>query len=237
MLKILIFEDDKDEKKILRNYLSVYFTKRNIEYELEERDVFPSDLDFLLYYDILFLDIKLNEQNGINFGHEIKQFFPDIIIIITSKYPQYLIDGYKINATRYLLKPINQSVLEIEMDDILSSSVFKQHYGFYDENVANYKIHYREILYIEFSDRKTHVHLINNKILECQYSLRKWNEILQNKGFAQSYKSFIINFYYVTGITSDEKDIILSNNERIPISKHYKKSFQNLFYNHIHTVL
>lgn len=237
MLNIIVFEDNEHEFQVLHKCLVEFFSRKSIEYKIDFRNTFPSDISDMLYYDIMFIDIELNEQSGIEFGYKLRQKYPDILIIITSSHPQYLIDGYKIDAKRYILKPIDKQLFDIEMEDVLSSSFFKQHFGFYDSNIAPYKIHYSEIMYVEFLDRKTHVHLLNGNILICTYTLKQWSTILNNKGFAQSHKSFIVNLYHISGFASDDKEIILSNDEKIPLSRHFKKVFQEDYYSHIHTLL
>ena len=93
-------------------------------------------MDYLIKYDIIFLDIELEDKNGIEIGHEIRKKYPDLIIIIISRHPQYLIEGYRIDAKRYLLKPIDKKLFDIEMESILKSSSFKQHFGFYNKKYS-----------------------------------------------------------------------------------------------------
>lgn len=70
-------------------------------------------------YDLLFLDIKLNDENGIDIGLKLQSQDHDCRIIITTNYSKYAIDGYKINADRYFIKPISQKEFDIEMDTII----------------------------------------------------------------------------------------------------------------------
>ena len=64
-----------------------------------------------------------------------------------------------------------------------------------------------------------------------------WIEKLSNKGFGQPYKSFLVNLDYVSGFSSDGKDIIMNNGEKIPLSKNFKKSFTNQYFANLHNIL
>ena len=113
--------------------------------------------DFLLkninQFEILFLDIELDKENGIELSY-------DTQIIITSNFTKYLIDGYKICSTRYILKPIKQTIFNIEMEDVINNS-FNKYLDFIDKKICNQKIYYKDILFIEFTSRKTHLLLAN----------------------------------------------------------------------------
>ena len=175
-------------------------------------------------------------MNGIEIASKIRTYNRSSIIIITSSFKKYLIDGYKIEAKRYLIKPIDEKVFNIEMQSVLSTS-FKQQSGFFDKKISQYKIHYKDMLYIEFLNRHTIIHFVNNIEKKTTYPLKHWIEKLSNKGFGQPYKSFLVNLDYVSGFSSDGKDIIMNNGEKIPLSKNFKKSFTNQYFANLHNIL
>lgn len=62
------------------------------------------------------------------------------------------------------------------------------------------------MLYIEFLNRHTIIHFVNNIEKKTTYPLKYWIEELSNKGFGQPFKSFLVNLDYVSGFSSDGKD-------------------------------
>lgn len=72
-----------------------------------------------LEYDLIFLDIELGDYNGIEIASKIRTYNRSSIIIITSSFKKYLIDGYKIEAKRYLIKPIINDNLNMYINDHL----------------------------------------------------------------------------------------------------------------------
>ena len=73
--------------------------------------------------DLLFLDMEINEENGIDIGLELQELKHDCRIIITTSYSKYAIDGYKIHADRYFIKPINQLEFNLEMEAIIKKYI------------------------------------------------------------------------------------------------------------------
>lgn len=236
MVKILICEDNINDTKHLENLLISFLSKNHINYIIHTLKDFDIGTNYFFDYDLIFLDIELKGYNGIEIASKIREHNQDSIIIITSNYQKYLIYGYKIDAKRYLLKPIDQNIFNIEMQSVFSYS-FKQQYGFYDKKISPLKIHYKDILYVEFYDRHTVLHFLSGTKKSTTYPLKYWIEKLSDKGFSQPYKSFLVNLDYVSGFTSDGRDIILSNNETIPISKNFKKIFMEKYFANLHTIL
>ena len=177
----------------------------------------------LLKYEFLFLNIKLENKNGIELGIQNKEEFPNLHIILTYAFKEYLENGYKTKADRFFVKPIQESLFKTEIKQLLLS-YNKKEPVFYDPNVSNFRIPYKTIVYIEYIDRNTYIHLSNHKILKTKYKMYEWLELLKNLYFAQSYKSILINLNYVDEIK--KKDVVLEDGFLLPLSKHFHKSFE-----------
>lgn len=229
MLNVLIIDDDLKDSKDLEMLCIHYFNKRNIDHKISIELKLNENLDIFSNVDILFLDVEIGNNNGIEFSKRLRKVYPELMIIITSKYSQYLIDGYSIDAKRYFLKPIDENIFNEEMENVLGAT-FQKYMGFYDSKIAPYKIHYDKILYVEFLNRATVLHFLNGVQIKTSYSLKYWIEKLTEYGFAQPYKCYVVNLKYISGISKDERDLFLSNNEKIPLSKFYKKTFVDNYY-------
>lgn len=234
VLNIAIIEDDLQELENLKDCLNKYFCKREIIYNVE---VFSNPDDLIRCidkFDLVFLDIQLSsKQNGIEIGISIRKKNRDIKIIFVTNYSEYLIEGYKANADRYFIKPIKQKQFEIEIDNVIEDYL-SRFAGFVDYKICNRKLYYQEISYIEFSKRKTYLHLVKGDILETPYSLKYWIEKVKSLSFSQPYKSIIVNLNQISGFSADGKDIILLNDKLLPLSKHFKKSFDQEYLHNIH---
>ena len=226
MFNIGIIEDCEYDQMNTKKLIDDFFKNKKIQIKIHSFASLPKDLSVFNNFDLLFIDVKVKDKNGIDFCKNIIHYYPDITIIITSAHPQYLIDGYRIHASRYFLKPIDPAVFTFEMEEVISGSDFIRHFGITDSRIAPYKILFSEILYIEYLDRKTHIVLTDGKKIETTISLKEWLSIVDGYGFAQPYKCFLVNLQYVHCILP--KDILVKD-VKIPLSKHFKKEFTIAF--------
>lgn len=226
-MKIAIFEDNDIDYMALVKRIDNFFENKDVPYSTV-RYFNPEDIYNNIYdIDLIFLDIENNsEVNGIDIGIKIKDMKDDILIIFISNYSQYLIDGYKAHANRYLFKSMSQLEFNTELNAVLKKFLFRFS-GLYDPKLCLNKIYFKDIIYIEFLARKSNIHFQNGSILRTNYQLKEWMEKLPHQYFGQIFRSIIVNYTYVSGIK--DNDIILSNNEKIPLSKKFKDKFMLLF--------
>ncbi|MDO4467993.1 MAG: LytTR family DNA-binding domain-containing protein [Bacillota bacterium] len=223
-MKIGICDDNESEVRHTEELINNLMNEHKIEYTICEiknaQDLFGKCNEL----DILFLDIELaSDENGIEIGMELKKRKASCKIIITSKYQKYLIEGYKIRAERYFIKPINPIEFSIEMKSVLQD-YYRTEFGFIDPKISNRKIKIQSIIYVEFDERHTYLVMENQRKLKTPYSLKYWIEMFKDYGFAQCYKSYYVNLKYVNYI--DKIDVVLTNGVKIPLSRNYKKSFK-----------
>lgn len=113
MIKILICEDIERDKLHLHQLLDSFLQSNKISYKIDYLENFDVGSNLFLEYDLIFLDIELGDYNGIEIASKIRTYNRSSIIIITSSFKKYLIDGYKIEAKRYLIKPIDEKVFNM----------------------------------------------------------------------------------------------------------------------------
>lgn len=230
-MKILICDNNPDDIHHLSHLLNEYCAFRQLAIQEikichHSNEVYRSIQDC----DLLFLDVELDHENGIDIGMQIKTMNCRSKIIITSAFQDYLIAGYKINARRYLLKPIEKIEFFIEMDSIMND-YFKNQQGFYERTIQPGKIFYHQILFIEAYNRKTQITSENGKSGIVKHSLSEWIEILKEQPFNQSHKSVVVNFKAIQ--TIGKQDIYLHNGQTVPVSRHYRKSFLQNYINYL----
>lgn len=225
-MNILVYEDDENDLSNILECISSFFTKKDIDYSIDIFDLFEQFAHKIKYYDIFFIDIEVHNECGIDIGIKIRNLNKDAKLIFVTNYSKYLIDGYKANANRYFLKPLRQEEFDIEMNSVIKDYI-NEYSGFYDKKICDDKIYYRDILYIDYYNRKTRIHFISGKIISTPKPLIYWINQLNDFCFAQPYRSFLINLKRISGFTKE--DIILENEERIPVSRLYRKSFEKQY--------
>lgn len=233
-MKILIFENDKIDLQNIKDCIDKYFLSNSMNYSVDICTCETQLLNDFDKYDLLFLDIELDGLNGIELGLKLTGKQSNCEIIIVSNYMDYLIDGYKINAKRYFIKPINQMNFNIEMDAVIKK-IHQKNEGFYDDKISNHKILFKDIMYIEFVDRKSEIHLVNGEIIYSSYPLKYWTQFLKEHHFGLSHRSYLINYMYVHSI--EDQNIVILNQEKIPLSRNNKKEFKKEYVSSLHLSL
>lgn len=185
--------------------------------------------------DLLFLDIQMPELSGMEFAGILPK---KTKIIFTTAFDRYAIDGYKVNAVDYLLKPISYDsfvlsvnrVLErcrdVDRQDVMSADGFV----YVKSEYKLVKINFDDILYIEgvkdyvkiyFRDRRKPVMSLMN--------MKKLEDYLPKSQFMRVHRSFIVNMSVADMI---DRGRIVAGDTFIPVSESYKEQVQEYIDRH-----
>jgi two-component system LytT family response regulator len=178
--------------------------------------------------DLLFLDIDMPGLSGLDF---LKLVRVKPIVIITTAYQQYAINGFELGVMDYLLKPIsperlgvavkkakewyllkNQGAVEQETNDFL----YVKCNGKYE------KIRFSEILYIEAANNYVLIHTAGKRFI-TYHTLKGIEGQLPLNQFVKVHKSFIVSRGHIDQINGAE---IIINEVPIPLSRNFRDSFQ-----------
>ena len=232
MLRLAICDDEQIHRKTLKDKIIIFSFQNNVDFCFKEFATADELLSAPFNYDILFLDIKLdNNMNGIDIGYQLRERENDCIIILVTLFEQFIRQGYYADAYRYLVKPVKQK----ELDEALRSSIKKL-------NRSKAKIlvkcldtqHYfniEDIIYIESYNRKRYIYL-RSKTYETWESLNAIFEKLPHNQFTYPQKSYIVNFDY---IISEKMNIItMENKKEISIAKTQLRAFMTALHQYVH---
>ena len=174
---------------------------------------------------LLFLDIQMPELSGIEFAKILPK---DTRIIFTTAFPQYAIEGYKVNAIDYLLKPISYEDFLRSTDkavDWIASSQKQDAYR--DDRFMFVKSEYKlqrvcldDILYIEGLKDYVRIHLKNGEKVMSLMSMKKIEDYLPHPEFLRTHRSFIVRMPEVRTI---DRFRIVFDEVFVPISDNYKE--------------
>ncbi|MCR5415363.1 MAG: LytTR family DNA-binding domain-containing protein [Pseudobutyrivibrio sp.] len=225
MLRIAIVEDEKEYQASLIEHLSQYESEHNENFIVR---TFYDGIDILddytSEYDVIFLDIHMKYQDGMSTARKIRELDDSVIIIFITALAQYAIEGYKVNALDFILKPVVYDQLEGAMDKVLktSSKYEKSKEIIVSDDGAKRKISTEDVYYIEVVGHTIVIHSTIGVFEQRGKSLKVIAEELKEYNFVQSGQSQLINLKYVDKI---QGDIIFINNEEIFMSRSRKKDF------------
>ena len=182
--------------------------------------------------DLMFVDINMPDLSGMEFVKTLEN--PPLIIFVTA-YGEYALEGFRVDAVDYLLKPISYT------DFLRSANKAKAWYDALQKKPAEvssnkdflfikseYKIlriNFDEIKYIEAMSEYIRIHLTNAKPVMTQLSMKAIEEKLPEDRFMRVHRSFIVSLSKISVI--ERNRIIFDGNVYIPVSEQYKAKFQN----------
>lgn len=188
--------------------------------------------------DLIFVDINMPELSGVDF---VKSLTKVPMVIFTTAYSEYAVEGFKLDAVDYLLKPFSfeefskathkaQYIYELR-------SLKDKEYGNLpigeqsaDKDCisirADHKtslVKFSNIIYLESAGEYVRLHLTDGSKLVTLFRLKNMESSLPSDRFMRVHRSFIVNLEHVTGYTKGR--IFLTDNEYAPIGENYKEAF------------
>jgi DNA-binding LytR/AlgR family response regulator len=188
--------------------------------------------------DLMFVDIDMPDINGLEFVRSL-QNKPKIIF--TTAFSEYAIDGFKLDALDYLLKPIGyneflkaankaRNYFEPAVPDHKKEAALKE-FLIVRSDYKMARIPVNDIVYIEGMREYVRIHLYTGKPLMPLMSLRILEEQLPADRFMRVHRSFIVSLAKIISI--EHNKIILEGKVCIPVSEQYKESFQKFLSSHL----
>lgn len=178
--------------------------------------------------DLIFLDIQMPELSGLEFS---KMIAPHTRIVFTTAFDQYAIDGYKVNALDYLLKPISYTDFlqaankAVQWFDLLKQPQEELESIFVKSDYKLIQVELKNILYIEGLKDYIKIYEENApKPILSLMSMKSMEELLPSSRFMRVHRSYIVQKDKIRVI--DRGRIVFGKNY-IPISDSYKQAFQD----------
>ena len=187
--------------------------------------------------DVLFIDINMPDLNGIDF---VKSLDYAVMIIFTTAYEQYAIEGFKLDAIDYLLKPIPyadflkaankaKELFELKQSAKGIVAVDKDHL-FVKSEYKLVRIKLPDIKYIESQREYVCLHLSDNTSVMTLSNMKSVEERLPKESFMRVHRSFIVNLNKIAVI--ERQRIAFDKKTYIPIGDLYKDAFDSYVKEH-----
>ena len=224
MIHIAICDDEKDFVAYLTGLLNQYATETGLEIKIT---AYYDGMELIEKYDttidLIFLDLQMRLVNGLRAAERVRQMDEKVGIIFLTTLTQYGLEGYKYQATNYIIKPMKYVRLKAEMDQWLRKHRKDDSPAMVIINdTGKYKVFLKSLRYVETFNRNLLLHTEQENII-CYKSMKEMEQELQGKGFIRCHTSYIVNLFYVKGVNKLEIELITG--EKIPISQPKRKGF------------
>ena len=177
--------------------------------------------------DLLFLDIQMPELSGVDF---LKSLDKKPMVIFTTAFAEYAIEGFELDVVDYLLKPFDFQRFVKAANKVISKcdnkipSVEERPAGddfmFVKDGTRLVKVEFADILFVKGTREYVTIHTKTGKIMSLQTMKNLEHELPD--GFIRVHNSFIVN---IRAVDSIEKDDVFVGEEQIPVGATYKKNF------------
>ncbi|RZK10259.1 MAG: response regulator transcription factor [Flavobacterium sp.] len=224
MIRAIVLDDEPLAVKIIENFCS------RVDYiQLEKSFTQTSEAHKYLRkqpVDLIFLDIQMPTQNGLSFYKEIEQ---NTMVIFTTAYSEYAIEGFNVSATDYLLKPfsfdrfltaVEKAKSQYEVKNQVQNT--EQNYLFIRADYSLNKILISDILFIEGLDDYLKIYIENQKTIVARMTMKSILEKLPVAEFARVHRSYIVA---ISKINRIRNKVIFIKEEEIPLSSTYEEDF------------
>ncbi len=189
--------------------------------------------------DLLYVDINMPDMNGLEFVRSI-----DVghYIVFTTAHPEFALEGFKLNAIDYLLKPFSyeefmkatQKVISlvdlVERCHAAESAIAQNEAEAADKEVISVKADYKtqlvkvaDIVYLESAGEYVRLHIEGSSTITTLFRLKNMETTLPADGFLRVHRSYIVNVKRIASYTKGR--IFLDNGEYIPLGENYKERF------------
>ncbi len=182
--------------------------------------------------DLLFVDINMPDLSGMDFVKTLEN--PPKVVFVTA-YSEYALEGFRVDAMDYLLKPIGYNDF-LKSANKVKSWFDSQHqkleevksnkdFLFIKSEYKILRINFDDIKYIEGMNEYIRIHLINAKSMMTLLSMKAIEELLPSDRFMRVHRSYIVSLDKISVI--ERNRIIFDEKAYIPVSEQYKSKFQN----------
>lgn len=217
-MNVLILEDDQIFSDLLVKKITVFYKQQNIEIKIH------SNLNNSMYYDVAFIDIDLNQDlNGIEIAKSLKENKQVQHVLFVSHLQHLVFDALMIQPFYFIRKSNIENELDIALQ--LLKNITKI------EKVLSLTVNGRkkifkesDVYYVEIMNHDAYIHL-GNETLKVAASMQEIIQVISPTHLIRIHRSYAIHAKHLKEIKVDE--VILDNNERVPMGRKYKDTFMN----------
>jgi len=232
-IRTIIIEDEHPAQDILKSFIG------RVEW-MELHAVFDDSIEPMEYLanheiDLVFLDIQVPSQTGIDFLKIVKNL-PQIIV--TTAYSEYAVEAFELNVCDYLIKPfsftrflkaVNRVALKPEPRQLYPLSTDRSTqtgFAFFNVNKTMVKVEFDEVLYVESMREYIYIHTTKGKVI-TKMGIGEIEKKLQDQ-FLRVHRSYLVNKGKITAYNAEE---IFVDKISLPIGPNFKKYVETEFGN------
>lgn len=226
MFYVAVCDDDRYFRQNIKEIVSDYLNKEEIIYQM---DMLESGEELLssgigpTRYTVIFLDIDMVGKNGMAVAQKIRKVDRDVFIVFVTASYDYVLEGYKVGAVRYLVKGSDRRCFRNNLVECMDSIMEKINYTVVKKAFAfkegRREIQLEKLLYVESSMRRLVFHVMEDtlKTYTLSEKMSEVEKMLAGNDFIRIHQSYLVNFKYIKKISRCRA--VLYNNMELAIAR------------------
>jgi len=177
-------------------------------------------------FDLVFLDIEMPGIDGISLARELRKLSTDVPIVFLTAHIEYALEGYEVNALRYLTKPVQPEKLR-EIIDHVTARMQEQRTLWIKTDSGDVRLPLSEVVCFEAQNQNILIRTSRGEY-SVRYNLGDYEKELGSEGFFRVHRSYLISLRKVQRIGKGE--VILDGGVSVPVSRSREKELKDALF-------
>ena len=180
-------------------------------------------------FDLVFLDIEMPGIDGITLAKRLRAVSENVNIVFLTSHIEYALEGYEVNALRYLVKPVDINKLG-EVLKYIQDKKNNSRQIMVKQEGEDIVIDLSDVIYIESMDKNVRI-VTSKKEYITRYNISDYEEELKNNGFFRIHRSYLISLSKVKKIVKN--DVVMDGDISLPVSRSNVKALKEALYSYV----
>lgn len=222
-----------DDEQIYRIELKTILDKLlvNVDYDI---DTFDDGKDLIASFirepfDLVFLDIEMPSVDGITLARKLRSLSDKVFIVFLTGHIEYALEGYEVNALRYLTKPVDIEKLK-EVMRFVQEKMGSARQIIEREDGEELLIDINDVIYMESMNQNVRIVTVKGEHV-IRYNLSDFEEQLKNDSFFRIHRGYLISLSKVKKLSKN--DVIMEGDITLPVSRSNVKALKDALYAYV----
>lgn len=178
-----------------------------------------------MHFDTVFLDIEMNNVDGMTAAEKIRKYSPKVHIIFLTSHTEFALKGYEVGAFRFLRKPIEKEKLAEALRDT-EKNYYSKNTVVIKEKGSEFFIYPEEIISVQSDNNDVRI-ITPDKEYRTRMKISKALDMLKESSpyFFRIHRCIVVNLRHVSGYRDNE--VTTDNGDILPMSKKISEDFKN----------
>ena len=184
-------------------------------------------------YDVLFLDIEMPLMDGITLAKKVRAMSENVYIVFLTGHVEYALEGYEVNALRYLTKPVQEDKLREVLRFVMDKNTSKRQLLIKEEG-EEILLNVSDIVYAEAQNQYVMIFTADSEEHLIRYNLGDLEEELKNDGFFRIHRGYLVSLAKVKKLVKNDVLIEAGSEEiSLPVSRSNVKPLKEALYSYV----